>query len=446
MCKLACDREVKDMKVLLAASPIAGHFNPVLVAARLLRNAGHETAVYSGSLFREKVEAANIAFFPLPADVDFDLRDFSAAFPEWKRYTPGPQQILFTLRTVFANSIPSQFEGLKSALEQFNADLVMYESAFLGVLPLLLESDTRRPACACLSISTLPLLREDGAPRGPGLPPATNEAQREQHRSAAQQRATVLDNPTREHTDRILDKLGVPRLPGPIFESMGMLADLIVQPCVPSFEFPFIEPPRSKVGFIGCLFPEGSGDVPREIKQAKETGKRIVLASQGTVVNNDLGKLVAPVIEAFGKDDDKLILVTTGGKPVSDIPCPISANTVAVPFLNFSEVLAHVDVLVALGGYGTVTQALSRGVPMVLAGHGQDKPEIAARVAWTGCGIRLDTDTPSADQLRQAVDDVLSNPDYRTCAKQLAAEFATLDAARELPHRLEALVADRRAA
>src|ERR1700744_4356715 len=103
MCKLARDGEVKEMKVLLAASPIAGHFNPVLVAAQLLRNAGHETAIYSGSLFREKVEAAHIAFFPLPADVDFDLRDFSAAFPEWKRYTPGPQQILYTVKTVFAN-------------------------------------------------------------------------------------------------------------------------------------------------------------------------------------------------------------------------------------------------------------------------------------------------------------------------------------------------------
>ena len=120
--------------------------------------------------------------------------------------------------------------------------------------------------------------------------------------------------------------------------------------------------------------------------------------------------------------------------------------TVAVPFLNFSKVLPHVDVLVALGGYGTVTQALSCGVPMVLAGHGQDKPEIAARVEWTGSGIRLDTDTPSVDALRHAVDQVLSDPDYRTCAKKLAAQFATLNAARELPDLLETLVADRRAA
>jgi UDP:flavonoid glycosyltransferase YjiC (YdhE family) len=276
--------------------------------------------------------------------------------------------------------------------------------------------------------------------------PAVDAAQRDQHQAAAQRLATVLNNPVREHTDQILDKLGVRRLPDTLFESIGLLSDLVLQPCAPSFEFPFITPPANKVGFIGCLFPEGSGDVPAQVTQAKKAGKQVVLVSQGTVVNNDLGRLVAPVIEAFGEDDDKLILVTTGGKPIDQIPGPISANTVAVPFLNFREILPHVDVLVALGGYGTVTQALSCGVPMVLAGHGQDKPEIAARIEWTGCGVRLDTDNPTVSQLRHAVDEVLSDPDYRTCAKRLAAEFASLDAAHELPHLLETLVADRRAA
>jgi UDP:flavonoid glycosyltransferase YjiC (YdhE family) len=431
------------MKVLLACSPLAGHINPVLVAARLLKRAGHETAIYSGSLFREKVEAAGIEFFPLPAEVDFDLRDIGAAFPEWKQYTPGPQQLLFTIKNVFANSIPSQFEGLKAVLKQFEADLVIYETGFLGVLPLLLGADGQRPACACLSVSTLPLPREDGAPLGPGLMPAVDAAQREQHQAAAQRMAAVLNNPTREHADQILDKLGAQRLPGTIFESMGLLSDLVLQPCAPSFEFPFLTPPGNQVGFIGCLFPEGSGEVPAQVKQAKKAGKQIILVSQGTVVNNDLGRLVAPVIEAFGEDDDKLILVTTGGKPVGEIPGPISANTVAVPFLNFREVFPYVDVLVALGGYGTVTQALSCGVPMVLAGHGQDKPEIAARIEWTGCGIRLDTDNPTVNQLHHAVDEVLSDPDYRSCAKRLAAEFASLDPAHELPRLLEALVADR---
>jgi MGT family glycosyltransferase len=434
------------MKVLLASSPIAGHLNPLLVVARILKNAGHETALYTGSLFRKKIEAAGLGFFPLPADVDFDLRDFGAAFPEWKQYTPGPQQRLYSMRNIFANSMPSQFRGLEAIVQALPADLVVHETAFLGVLPLLLGTRSPRPASACLSITTLPLPREDGAPTGPGLPPATDAAQREQYRSIARDLDAALTRPVREHADQILDELGVQRLPRPIFESTAILSDLILQPCVPTFEFPFRQPLGTKVHFIGSLLPESLGDVPPQVKEAKEAGRSIVLVSQGTVVNDDLGRLVAPVIQAFGEHEDKLLLVTTGGKPIDSIPCPLGRNTVAVQFLNFGEVFPQVDVLVALGGYGTVTQALSFGVPMVLAGLGQDKPEIAARVAWTGSGIRLSTDRPTVSQLRDAVEKILLDPAYRTRAKTLALEFAAHDAERELPHLLETLVADRRAA
>jgi UDP:flavonoid glycosyltransferase YjiC (YdhE family) len=434
------------MKVLLASTPIAGHVNPLLVVARILKNAGHETALYTGSLFRKRIEAAGLEFFPLPADVDFDLRDFGASFPEWKKYTPGPQQMLYSMKNVFANAMPSQFRGLEAILQTFPADLVVHETAFLGVLPLLLGTRSPRPASVCLSITTLPLPREDGAPFGPGLPPATDAAQREQYRSVARDIDAALTNPVREHTDQILAELGMQRLPGSIFESTAVLSDLILQPCVPTFEFPFRPPLGTKLHFIGSLLPEGLGDVPPQVKEAKEAGQTIVLVSQGTIVNDDLGRLVAPVIQAFGEHEDKLLLVTTGGKPIDSIPCPLSRNTIAVPFLNFGKVFPLVDVLVALGGYGTVTQALSFGVPMVLAGLGQDKPEIAARVAWTGSGIRLSTDKPSAGQLHDAVEQVLSDPAYRTRAKTLAREFAAHDPARDLPHLLETLVADRRAA
>jgi UDP:flavonoid glycosyltransferase YjiC (YdhE family) len=48
------------MKVLFAASPVIGHVNPLLVAARVLQNAGHETALYTGTHFREKIESARV--------------------------------------------------------------------------------------------------------------------------------------------------------------------------------------------------------------------------------------------------------------------------------------------------------------------------------------------------------------------------------------------------
>jgi UDP:flavonoid glycosyltransferase YjiC (YdhE family) len=44
-----------------------------------------------------------------------------------------------------------------------------------------------------------------------------------------------------------------------------------------------------------------------------------------------------------------------------------------------------------------------RGVPLVVAGDTEDKPEVAARVAWSGVGITLRTGRPRPDRLRAAV-------------------------------------------
>ena len=50
-------------------------------------------------------------------------------------------------------------------------------------------------------------------------------------------------------------------------------------------------------------------------------------------------------------------------------------------------------VLVTNGGYGTVQQALAHGVPIVVAGATEDKPETAARIAWSKpeCGSASQT-------------------------------------------------------
>ncbi len=429
------------MKVLFAASPIMGHVNPLLVAARVLRNAGHEAALYTGTQFREKIESARVQFFPLPADVDYDMREIDAAFPERKRYSPGPEQLLFDMKRVFVDAMPSQFKGLQSTLQQFPADLVVHETAFCGVLPLLLGPRSSRPWSAYLGITTLQLPREDGVPFGPGLPPARDAAQREQYREIAQYMARAVSNPVREHANRVLSDLGVPGLTAPLLESMTTLADVILQPSVPGFEFP-LRKPAQNLHYIGALLPEGAGDVPPQLREARETGRTVILVSQGTFANDDLGQLVAPVIQAFGDRDDLLILVTTGGRPPEAIPCQLPANTVASRYLDFSKVLPYVDVLVTFGGYGTVTQALNFGVPMVVAGQTEDKPENGARVAWTGSGLYLRTDNPTIHQVRSAVEYILSEPKYRACAQKMALEFRSFNAAREIRYLLGTLVAE----
>lgn len=429
------------MKILLASVPATGHFNPLLVAARHLKKTGHETAIYTSVLFREKIEAAGVRFFPLPKKADQDVRDTVAKFFERHKYTPVPEEMMELLRAFSVDPMLAQFRELQQILKKFRADLVVHETSFCGVLPMLLGPRSERPASACLGITAVPLERGDGAPWGAGLLPTTDEAKRKEYAEIALELNEKKELPLRKVADGMLAEIGLPGLPGTFFASTALLADMFLQPSVPSFEFPLREPAK-KVHFIGALVPEGSGDVPPQVKEAKKEGRKVALVSQGTVANNELGKLLAPTIQALGDRDDFLILATTGGKPIENIPCAIPANTVASQFLNFTAIMPHVDVLVALGSYGTVTQALSFGLPMVVAGKGEDKPEVGARVTSTGCGIELRTDTPTAKEIREAVDQILTKPEYRANAEKLRREFAAVDTARELTQLLETLVAD----
>ncbi len=86
--------------------------------------------------------------------------------------------------------------------------------------------------------------------------------------------------------------------------------------------------------------------------------------------------------------------------------------------------------MVTNGGYGGVQAALSNGVPLVVAGDTEEKPEIAAHVGWTGAGLILDREAGAA-QVREAVRAVLERPAYRQRAQELRDIYGKLDAGQE---------------
>ena len=99
--------------------------------------------------------------------------------------------------------------------------------------------------------------------------------------------------------------------------------------------------------------------------------------------------------------------------------------------------------MVTNGGYGGVQYALSHGLPLVVAGDGEDKPDIAARVAWSGAGINLRTGRPSPAKVRAAVLRALNEPSFRERARALQGEMARYDAVNSVADTLEKVAAGR---
>ena len=141
-----------------------------------------------------------------------------------------------------------------------------------------------------------------------------------------------------------------------------------------------------------------------------------------------------PTLAALA-DRDVTVVVSAGGREVADLG-PLPANARAASYLPYDLLLPRIDVFVTNGGYGGVQAALAAGIPVVVAGDTEDKPEVAARVAWTGAGIDLRTGTPDAAAIAKAVDAALSDPSYHSAARRLAADAARHDALTEITHHL----------
>jgi len=421
------------MRILIAATPAAGHVNPVVAIGHILAAEGHEVVGLSGSAFRKRFEDIGAEFRQLPGGADPDFQNIASFVPELKTLPEGTPRLFrsrIILGRAFIDTIPLQHEALQQILRDVHVDIIIGDNAFLGVLPMLLGHRAKRPPIILCGTSILIWERADGAPNFAGLPPVTTEAQRKDYAAIARERDMVLEQPNFSRANGHLKGMGVPPLPRKVFESPVELADVYMQLTVPGFEFPRVLPPS--VRFIGALpVPPNLALLPSWAHEL-DGRRKVVLVSQGTVANHDLGLLVAPTLAALADEADLLVVVTTGGRPIEAIPGAIPANARLASFLPFEWLLPKVDVCVTNGGYGGVNQALSFGVPLVTAGLTEDKADVNVRVAWFRVGINLATNTPTPAALRNAVRTVLDTQSYRLRAARIADEFAAIDTRAEI--------------
>jgi UDP:flavonoid glycosyltransferase YjiC (YdhE family) len=425
------------MRIVIAATPAAGHVNPVAAIGRILVAEGHDVVALSGNAFRQRFEGIGASFRPLPVGADLDFQDIASFVPELRSLPAGTPRLVrsrIVLGGVFIDTIPLQHEALQRTLRDAPVDAVIADNAFLGVLPMLLGARAERPPVTLCGTSILHWERADGAPNFAGLPPATTEAERREYAAIAQVRDVALEQPNIYRANKRLKAMGVRPLPRNLFESAIELADVHMQPTVPGFEFPRVLP--SSVRFIGTL-PIVPNQAPLpfwadELTSERKDQRKVVLVTQGTVANHDFGLLVAPTLAALANEPDLLVVVTTGGRPVKAIPGALPANARLARYLPFEWLLPKVDVFITNAGYGSVNQALSFGIPLVTAGQTEDKADVSVRVAWSGVGINLATDTPTPAALANAVRPVLDMPDYRLHAARMAVEFAAIDTRGEI--------------
>lgn len=427
-------------KILIASCPPVGHIAPLLNVARGLVARGDSVTVLTSARHADKIRATGAEPRPLPLAADYDDSAFDAELPG-RAATSGIARINFDVENVFVRPLPHQFNALRELLADNEYDAVLTDAFFLGTLPLLLDDTVARPPILSYTTTPLFLTSRDTAPGGPGIAPMPGALGRLRNRLLTGVVQNVLLRPAHRAANRMLAALGLPPLPVFILDC-GVLADRVIVPTIPEFEYHRSDLP-AHVRFVGAVSPLPNDDFTAPPWwDVLRSGRPVVHVTQGTVDNADLSRLIEPTIEALA-GEDLTVIVTTGGRPLAQIGIPLPSNTFAAEYLPHDVLLPMVDVMVTNGGYGAVQRALSDGVPMVVAGHTEDKPEVAARVEYFGAGINLRTGTPTPAQVRRAVLDILGNVTYRENTRRLQDAYAERDGVTEIAAVLDEVIAGR---
>jgi MGT family glycosyltransferase len=424
--------------ILIASCPPIGHISPLLNVARGLVARGDRVTILTSARHADKIRAVGAEPRPLPYGADYDDSAFDAELPG-RAETSGIARINFDVEHVFVRPLPHQFSALQELLAETRYDAVITDAFFLGTLPLLLGGYSPRPPILAYTTTPLFLSSKDTAPGGPGILPMPGVAGRMRNRMLKVIAQNVLLRPAQRAADRMLEAMGMPKLPVFVLDC-GILADRVIVPTIPEFEYHRSDLP-GHVRFVGAVNPlPGDDFIAPPWWDQLNNGRPVVHVTQGTIDNADLSRLVEPTIEALA-NENVTVVVTTGGRPVSQIQIPLPANTYVAEYLPHDVLLPMVDVMVTNGSYGAVQRALSDGVPLVVAGQTEDKPEVAARVEHFGVGINLRTGTPAPGEVRAAVREVLDSAEYRSSARRLQSAYALRDSISDIAAVVDEVIA-----
>lgn len=421
-------------RFLIGTIPVVGHVSPALTIAHELVNRGHEVCWYTGSAFQAKVESTGARFAPIVCGLDYSYpENVPQAWTDQRNALRGPAQLKFDLKHFFIDAAMGQVEDLTAILRDFPADVMLADFCFLGAAWI---HEQGGPPWAGFGISALAFSSRDTAPFGLGLKPDASAFGQFRNRGLNWLAQQVLFREVTAYTNQVRADLGLLPCTTSFFDTLSPF--LYLAATVPEFEYPRRDLP-AQVHFVGPLLsPIATEFTPPVWWDDLKGSQPVVHVTQGTV-STDPEALIVPTLRALAQED-ALIVATTAGKLIESIPPDaIPANARIESFIPHPELLPDVDVMITNGGYNGVQMALAHGVPLVAAGQSEDKPEICARIEWTGVGINLKTEKPTQHQIRSAVRKLLADHRYKTRAKDFQTAIRQYDAPTLATTRLEQL-------
>lgn len=472
--------------ILYAIPPREGHMRPALQITSHLVSRGLDVTVLGDERWSPAITAAGA--HPSPIIGLWGAMEDYTRWGDIIRARDAEERLRVSLSDGFVRLLLSGLESVRYALAGIRDRLggaggetlrgrtlvVLSDTCFSGTLPLKLGTDLPQGyegvSVRTVGVGLVPRFwaAPERPPWGSGLPYDVSEEGIARNLEA---HASKWDQTAEDRARWVLGAMNCGKSVDELYEehdkSSGLVRrpfwdastvchDVILQMGLPSFEFPVPNEP-AHLKFAGSLppkpipsdltYPEWYSEVlENSSSQAAKPGrKKIVFVAQGTEVLDHRDLLVPCVKGLAGRQDvlvvavlcqkgatiDKHLNLFDGGK--------LPDNARVIDYFPYDAILPHADVFASNSGYGGLTHAVAQAVPVVQAGDVFDKPDIGRRVEYSGLGVFLANSPPTPEAVAAAVDEVLTQDEYKKRALSLQAESREYDPLQIIENEIMAL-------
>jgi len=410
---------------VLATFGTHGDLHPFLALALALRERGADAVLAAGEVYRDKVEAEGIAFFPMRPDIEAVAARLAMAPRELARAVAARPQ--FLLQRIILPSLHEAYDDAMVAMA--GADLVVTHSVAYGarlaaekrglpqvgivLQPMLFASVTDPPVVADWPRLSRGIYR---------LGPAWTRAFLGLGRYVARRWARPID--------RFRQQIGLPPATGhPLFEgqfgtsAIGLYSPLLGPPQAD-------HPPHTTIAGFAFYDSENGGlaGLSPGLEAFLDAGPAPVVFTQGTSAIHDAEDFVRESLSAIDLLGVRAVLVLDE-EQARRWSAHATATIHVTGYAPYSALFPRAAVNVHHGGIGTTAQALRAGRPQLITPYLVDQPDNAARVVRLGVGRELPRRRWRSEAIAASLRALLDEPGYARAAEQIGRQVAREDGA-----------------
>lgn len=428
----------KGKRIVIATYGSFGDIHPYIPLAVELKSRGHAPVIATSEIFRRKVEANGVGFYPLRPDLTKLQRqpdtDAGARLSLLAREARLSSEFVF--ENLLMPHLHESFEDLRDAAR--DADLLV--TSMLTYAGPVVARLTNLPWVS--SVLTPMQFYSSYDPPTPAGRPEVVKILRLSHRLSRRflQSAKNRLIPHIEPIYRLRAEVGLAPGLHPLFEGqhspalvLGLFSTVLAQP-QPDW-------PQNTLITGFCFHDEGeerseNGDLPPELTQFLKEGTPPIVFTLGSSAVWHPGRFYEHAIEAARSLGQRAILLV--GDRAGVLPQSLPPEVIAFDYVPYAKLFPHARIVVHQGGIGTTAQALRAGKPMLVVPHySNDQPDNAGRIERLGVGRYLPLRRLNSRTLAKELSFLLNNEKYQTRATAVAATVRGEDGGRAAADAIE---------